>query len=99
MTAHSPKLATSTRSFCTAAASGMTRRLPPPPSRSISRPSFDFPDTATAIKIVNFEQIAYTYSRVGNPTVDAFEQRLAALEAARQRLGWPPGRPRPRSPS
>src|SRR5208337_880232 len=42
--------------------------------------SFDFPDTATAVKIVNFEQIAFTYSRVGNPTVDALEQRLAALE-------------------
>jgi len=42
--------------------------------------SFDFPDTATATKIIRFEQIAYTYSRVGNPTVDAFEQRLAALE-------------------
>ena len=42
--------------------------------------SFDFPDTATAIKIINFEQIAFTYSRVTNPTVDAFETRLAALE-------------------
>jgi len=49
--------------------------------------SFDFPDTATAIRIVNFEQIAYTYSRVGNPTVDAFEQRLAALEGAAAALG------------
>jgi O-acetylhomoserine (thiol)-lyase len=49
--------------------------------------SFDFPDTATAIKIVNFEQIAYTYSRVGNPTVDAFEQRLAALEGGAAALG------------
>ena len=49
--------------------------------------SFDFPDTATAVKIVNFEQIAYTYSRVGNPTVDAFEQRLAALEGGAAALG------------
>jgi O-acetylhomoserine (thiol)-lyase len=49
--------------------------------------SFDFPDTATAIKIVNFEQIAYTYSRVGNPTVDAFETRLAALEGGAAALG------------
>ncbi len=49
--------------------------------------SFDFPDTATAIKIVNFEQIAFTYSRVGNPTVDAFEQRLAALEGGAAALG------------
>jgi O-acetylhomoserine (thiol)-lyase len=49
--------------------------------------SFDFPDTATASKIVRFEQIAYTYSRVGNPTVDAFEQRLAALEGGAAALG------------
>ena len=49
--------------------------------------SFDFPDTATASKIVRFEQIAYTYSRVGNPTVDAFEQRLAALEGGEAALG------------
>lgn len=49
--------------------------------------SFDFPDTATAVKIVNFEQVAFTYSRVGNPTVDAFEQRLAALEGGAAALG------------
>jgi O-acetylhomoserine (thiol)-lyase len=49
--------------------------------------SFDFPDTATAIKIVNFQQIAFTYSRVGNPTVDAFEQRLAELEGGAAALG------------
>ncbi len=49
--------------------------------------SFDFPDTATAKKIVNFEQIAFTYSRVGNPTVDALEQRLAALEGGAAALG------------
>ncbi|MGA2495420.1 MAG: PLP-dependent transferase [Roseiarcus sp.] len=53
--------------------------------------SFDFPDTATAIKIINFEQIAYTYSRVGNPTVDAFEQRLAALEGGAAALGLASG--------
>ncbi|HXZ15838.1 MAG TPA: PLP-dependent transferase, partial [Roseiarcus sp.] len=53
--------------------------------------SFDFPDTATAVKIVNFEQIAFTYSRVGNPTVDAFEQRLAALEGGAAALGLASG--------
>ena len=53
--------------------------------------SFDFPDTATAIKIVNFEQIGYTYSRVGNPTVDAFEQRLAALDGGAAALGLASG--------
>ena len=53
--------------------------------------SFDFPDTATATKIIRFEQIAYTYSRVGNPTVDAFEQRLAALEGGAAALGLASG--------
>ncbi|MBB4197546.1 O-acetylhomoserine aminocarboxypropyltransferase [Rhodoblastus sphagnicola] len=53
--------------------------------------SFDFPDTATAIKIVNFEQLAYTYSRVVNPTVNAFEERLAALEGGAAALGLASG--------
>jgi O-acetylhomoserine (thiol)-lyase len=53
--------------------------------------SFDFPDTATASKIIRFEQLAYTYSRVGNPTVDAFEQRLAALEGGAAALGLASG--------
>lgn len=53
--------------------------------------SFDFPDTATAVKIINFEQIAFTYSRVGNPTVDAFEQRLAAIDGGVAALGLASG--------
>jgi O-acetylhomoserine (thiol)-lyase len=53
--------------------------------------SFDFPDTATAIRIVNFEQIAFTYSRVSNPTVDALERKLAALEGGAAALGLASG--------
>jgi O-acetylhomoserine (thiol)-lyase len=53
--------------------------------------SFDFPDAATAIKIINFEQLAYTYSRVVNPTVNAFEERLAALEGGAAALGLASG--------
>jgi O-acetylhomoserine (thiol)-lyase len=86
MTAHSPKFATDTLVLH----GGSFRHDPATSATTVpiyQSTSFDFPDTATAIKIVNFEQIAYTYSRVGNPTVDAFEQRLAALEGGAAALG------------
>ena len=90
MTAHSPKLATDTLVLH----GGSFRHDPATSATTVpiyQSTSFDFPDTATAIKIVNFEQIAYTYSRVGNPTVDAFEQRLAALEGGAAALGLASG--------
>jgi O-acetylhomoserine (thiol)-lyase len=49
--------------------------------------SFAFESTAKAARISRFEEIAYTYSRVANPTTDAFEQRLAALEGGVAALG------------
>ncbi|TBW41297.1 O-acetylhomoserine aminocarboxypropyltransferase/cysteine synthase [Siculibacillus lacustris] len=42
--------------------------------------SFQFESTAKAARVARLEEIAFTYSRVANPTVDAFERRLAALE-------------------
>jgi len=42
--------------------------------------SFDFQSTERAERLSNFEEIGFTYSRVGNPTQDALEQRLAAIE-------------------
>ena len=42
--------------------------------------SFEFRSTARAERLVNFEEIGFTYSRVGNPTQDALEQRIAAIE-------------------
>ena len=49
--------------------------------------SFAFESTAKAARIARFEEIAYTYSRVSNPTGDAFEQRLAAIEGGVGALG------------
>lgn len=49
--------------------------------------SFAFESTEKAKRISRFEEIAYTYSRVANPTVDAFEQRLAQLEGGVAALG------------
>ena len=49
--------------------------------------SFAFESTAKAKRISAFEEIAYTYSRVANPTVDAFEQRLAELDGGVAALG------------
>ena len=42
--------------------------------------SFVQPDAETARKRFANEEDGYTYTRVGNPTVSAMEQRLAALE-------------------
>ncbi|APV49888.1 O-acetylhomoserine aminocarboxypropyltransferase [Betaproteobacteria bacterium GR16-43] len=43
--------------------------------------SFVFPDTDTAAALFNMEQPGHVYSRLSNPTVAAFEERMAALEA------------------
>ncbi len=40
------------------------------------------PDAATAARRFANEEEGYTYGRYGNPTVSAFERRLAALEGA-----------------
>ena len=42
--------------------------------------SFVFDDTEHAAGLFNLEQPGYIYSRVGNPTVAVFEERMAALE-------------------
>ena len=42
--------------------------------------SFVFPDTETAAALFNMEQPGHVYSRLSNPTVSAFEERMAALE-------------------
>ena len=49
--------------------------------------SFAFESTAKAARISRFEEIAYTYSRVANPTTDAFEQRQANQIFERLHLG------------
>ena len=42
--------------------------------------SFQLPDTATADRLFALDEIGYIYSRVANPTQDALETRIAALE-------------------
>src|SRR5258706_15563998 len=42
--------------------------------------SFVFPDTTTAAALFNMEQPGHVYSRLSNPTVAVFEERMAALE-------------------
>jgi len=43
--------------------------------------SFVFDDAAHARSLFNLEQEGYLYSRTGNPTLNALELRIAALEA------------------
>ncbi|MCI7204518.1 MAG: PLP-dependent transferase, partial [Clostridium sp.] len=42
--------------------------------------SFVFDDTADAESKFNLSKVGYTYTRMNNPTQDAFERRVAALE-------------------
>ncbi len=44
--------------------------------------SFVFPDTETAASLFNLERSGHVYSRISNPTVAVFEERMAALEGA-----------------
>jgi O-acetylhomoserine (thiol)-lyase len=42
--------------------------------------SYVFPDTETAAALFNMEQPGHVYSRLSNPTVSVFEERMASLE-------------------
>lgn len=42
--------------------------------------SFQLPDTATADRLFSLDELGFIYSRVANPTQDALEQRIAAIE-------------------
>ena len=42
--------------------------------------SFVFPDTDTAASLFNLERAGHVYSRISNPTLSVFEERMAALE-------------------
>ncbi|HEX2925147.1 MAG TPA: aminotransferase class I/II-fold pyridoxal phosphate-dependent enzyme [Ruminiclostridium sp.] len=44
--------------------------------------SFDLGDTDRAGRLFSFSEFGYLYSRVGNPTVDVLEKRVAALDGA-----------------
>ncbi|KAK9461764.1 Cys/Met metabolism PLP-dependent enzyme-domain-containing protein [Lipomyces oligophaga] len=58
---------------------------PDPGSRARAVPiyattSFVFNDSAQGARLFAQEEVGHLYSRVGNPTVDVFENRIAALE-------------------
>src|SRR5258707_6558836 len=42
--------------------------------------SFSFRDTEHAASLFNMERAGHVYSRISNPTVAVFEERIAALE-------------------
>ena len=42
--------------------------------------SYEFPDTDEAAALFNLELPGHIYSRISNPTVAVFEERVAALE-------------------
>ncbi len=42
--------------------------------------AYVFPDTDTAAALFNMEQPGHVYSRLSNPTVSVFEERMASLE-------------------
>ena len=42
--------------------------------------SFNLGTTERADRLVNFDEIGFVYTRLGNPTQDALEERLAAIE-------------------
>jgi O-acetylhomoserine (thiol)-lyase len=44
--------------------------------------SFVFPDTETAASLFNLERTGHVYSRISNPTLSVFEERMSALEGA-----------------
>jgi len=50
--------------------------------------SYSFADSRHAEELFSLNEAGNIYSRIGNPTVDVFEKRVALLEA-----GWPPWPP------
>jgi O-acetylhomoserine (thiol)-lyase len=53
--------------------------------------SFDFQSTERAERLSNMEEIGFAYTRIGNPTQDALEQRLAAFEGGAAALALASG--------
>lgn len=78
------------RRFETLALHGGTFRADPV-SGAIAVPiyqttSYQFQDTAHASRLFALEEIGNIYTRVQNPTQDALEQRIAALEGGSRQL-------------
>ena len=53
--------------------------------------SFQFQDTAHASRLFALEELGHVYTRMTNPTQDAFEQRIAAIEGGAAALALASG--------
>ena len=53
--------------------------------------SYEFPDTDEAAALFNLELPGHIYSRISNPTVAVFEERVAALEGGVGAVGTSSG--------
>lgn len=53
--------------------------------------SFDLATTQNAIELFSLQKFGNVYSRIMNPTVDAFEQRMAAIEGGVMALAFASG--------
>jgi len=84
-----------TKRFETLALHGGTYRFDPA-TGAVAVPiyqstSFQLPDTATADRLFSLDELGYIYSRVANPTQDALEQRIAAIEGGAAALALASG--------
>jgi O-acetylhomoserine (thiol)-lyase len=53
--------------------------------------SFDLQTTERADRLVNFEEIGFVYTRIGNPTQEVLEERVAAIEGGAAALALASG--------
>ena len=61
--------------------------------------AFVFEDTDDAANLFALQKYGNIYSRIANPTVAAFEERIASLEGGIGAVATAAGRPRSSSPS
>lgn len=62
--------------------------------------TFKYESTEQVSKLFDLEEAGFFYTRLGNPTVDAVEQKIShAGRRGRGSCAPLPGRPRPRFPS
>ena len=88
-------MATDSKHFETLAIHGGSYRTDPA-TGSLAVPiyqntSFQLQDTATAARLFALEELGHVYTRMTNPTQDAFEQRLAAIEGGAAALALASG--------
>ena len=73
---------------------------PEPTTKAVAVPiyqttSYVFDSADHAASLFNLQTFGNVYSRISNPTVAVFEERMAALEGGRAALAAGPLQPRP----